>query len=86
MAEREKLKRQKCFSEYKKLGNKVKNLVRKKKEEENFQKLIEPNNNIVSVWSALNVFTKGHRSNSADIPKNLTANVFSNNFLSVSGH
>ena len=84
MAEREKLKRQKCFSEYKKLGNKVKHLVRKKKEEENFQKLREPNNNIVSVWSALNVFTKEHRSTSADIPKNLTANVFNNHFLSVS--
>ena len=30
------------------------------------------------------MFTKGHRSTSADIPKNRTANVFSNHFLSVS--
>ena len=30
------------------------------------------------------MFTKGHRSTSADIPKNLTANVFNNHFLSVS--
>ena len=36
------------------------------------------------MWRALNVFTKGHRSTSADIPKNLTANVFNNHFLSVS--
>ena len=50
----------------------------------NFQKLIERDNSIVSVWRALNVFTKGHRSTSADIPKNLTANVFNNHFLSVS--
>ena len=36
------------------------------------------------MWRALNVFTKEHRSTSADIPKNLTANVFNNHFLSVS--
>ena len=30
------------------------------------------------------MFTKGHRSTSADIPKNLTVNVFNNHFLSVS--
>ena len=30
------------------------------------------------------MFTKGHRSAYADIPKNLTANVFNNHFLSVS--
>ena len=83
MAEKDKLKREKCFSEYKKLRNKVKNLVRKAKKEY-FQKLIERDNNIASVWRALNVFTKGHRSTSADIPKNLTANVFNNHFLSVS--
>ena len=82
MAERDKLKREKCFPEYKKLRNKVKNVVRKAKKEY-FQKLIERDNNIASVWRALNVFTKGHRSTSADILKNLTANVFNNNFLSV---
>ena len=83
MAERDKLKREKCFPEYKKLRNKVKNVVRKAKKEY-FQKLIERDNNIASVWRTLNVFTKGHRSTSADILKNLTANVFNNNFLSVS--
>ena len=36
------------------------------------------------MWRVLNVFTKGHRSTSADILKNLTANVFNNHFLSVS--
>ena len=83
MAKRDKLKRGKCFPEYNKLRNKVKNLVRKAKKEY-FQKLIERDNNIASMWRALNVFTKGHCSTSADIPKNLTANVFNNHFLSVS--
>ena len=83
MAERDKLKKEKCFPEYKKLRNKVKYLVRKARKEY-FQKLIERDNNIASVWRALNVFTKGHRSTFADVPKSLTANVFNNNFLSVS--
>ena len=83
MAVRDELKREKCFPEYKKLRNKVKNLVRKAKKEY-FQKLIERDNNIASVWRALNVFTKGHRSTSADILKYLTANIFNNHFLSVS--
>ena len=39
---------------------------------------------MASAWRALNVFTKGHRSTSADIPKTLTANVFNNHFLFVS--
>ena len=55
-----------------------------RKKEEKIQKLIVRDNNIASVWRALDVFTKGHRSTSADILKNLTANVFNNHFLSVS--
>jgi len=83
MAGRDKLKREKCFPEDKKLKIKINNLVRKAKKEY-FQKLIERDNNTTSVWRALNVFTKGHRSTSADIPKNLTTNIFNNHFLSVS--
>ena len=45
--------------------------------------LLERDNNIASVWRALDVFTKGHRSKSAEVSKNLTANVFNNHFLSV---
>ena len=41
-------------------------------------------NNIASVRRALGVFTKGHRSASADVLKNLTANVFNKHFLSAS--
>ena len=81
MAERDKQKREKCFPEYKKLSKKS---CEKSQKKEYFQKLIERDNNITYVWRALNVFTKGNRSTSADIPKNLTANVFNNHFLSVS--
>ena len=83
MAERDKLKRENVFPEYKKLRNKVTNLVRKAKKEY-FQKLLERDNNIASVWRALGVFTKGYRSTPADVPRNLTANAFNNHFLSVS--
>ena len=56
----------------------------RKAKKEYFQKLTERDNNTASVWRALDVFTKGHRSTSADVPKNLTANVFNNHFLFVS--
>ena len=39
--------------------------------------------NISTVWRALNTFTKGSQSHSADIPKNITADKFNNHFLSV---
>ena len=35
------------------------------------------------MWRSLNTFTKGSQSHSADIPKNLTADKFNNQFLSV---
>ena len=75
MAERDKQKREKRFPEYKKLRNKVKNLVRKA-EKEYFEKLIERDNNIASVSRILNVFTKGHRSTSADIPEESNCKFF----------
>ena len=88
MAERDKLQREKCFPEYKKLGNEVKDLVRKAPPPthppKSIQKLSERDNNIESVWRALDVFTKVHHSSSADIPRNLTANVFINYFLFLS--
>ena len=56
----------------------------RKAKKEYSQKLIERDNNIASVWRVRNVFTKGHRSTSAEIKKNLSANVFNNHFLSVS--
>ena len=65
-----------------KVRNHVNNLVRKAKKEY-FQRLTERDNNIVSVWRALDVFTKGHRSTSADLPKNITATVVNNDILSV---
>ena len=90
MAERDKLQGEKCFPEYKKLSRNIlwekkeKEKEKKEKKREYIQKLIERDNNIASVWRALDVFTKGHRSTSADVPKNLTANIFNNHFLPVS--
>ena len=55
----------------------------RKAKKEYFQKLNERDNNAAAVWRALAVFTKGHLSTSADVPKNLTANVFNNHFLFV---
>ena len=57
--------------------------MREKPQKEYFQKLIERDNNIAAVWRALDVFTKGHRSTSAGVPKNLATNVFNNHFLSM---
>ena len=55
----------------------------RKVKKEYFQKPNERDNNAASVWRALDVFTKGHLSTSADVPKNLTENIFSNHFLFV---
>ena len=56
----------------------------KKAKKECFLKLVDRDNNIASVWRAPNVFAKRHHTTSADIPKNLTANVSNNHFLPVS--
>ena len=45
--------------------------------------MLTEHNNKSSVWWAVDVFPKAHRSTSADVPKNLTANVVSNHFLSI---
>ena len=47
-----------------------------KSQKRNFQKFIERDNNIASVWRALNVFTKGHRSTSADITEKSSCKCF----------
>ena len=72
MAERNKVKTEKCFPEYKKFRNKVFLGSFFEGGGGGGRMLIERDNNIASVWRALNVFTKGYRSTSADISKNLT--------------
>ena len=52
----------------------------RKAKKDYFQKLIERDKNISTVWRALNTFMKGSQSHSADI---LTADKFNNHFLSV---
>ena len=66
MSFRDKLRKNKDLTAYKKQRNKVKSLVRKVKKEY-FQKLITDNNNVTTVWNAINTFirpdkTLGHSS------------------------
>ena len=69
MAARDNLKKEKRFPEYKKLRNKIKNMMRRAKKYY-FQKLIEHEKNISSaVWRGPNAFTKGCRSTVTEIPQ-----------------
>ena len=82
MAKRDKLKRLKRFDDYKKMRNKVKNLVRDAKREY-FNKLVENNTNTKQLWTAINELTRGPKSKiSTSIPQSLSAETFNNYFLS----
>ena len=83
MAERDKLKKSKLFPEYKKMRNKIKNLVRNSKRAL-FNKLIEKNKDTTHLWRALNTFLKSKATALADLPPQLTADVFNQHFMSVS--
>ena len=82
IAARDNNEKEKRFPKYKKLRNQIKNMV-PRANKYYFQKLIEHDKNISSVWRALNAFTKGCRSTSTEIPQNLTVNICNNHFLSV---
>ena len=70
MAERDKLKREKCFPEYKKLRNKVNTFCEKSKNAILPKAPLSVITTIISsVWRALDAFTTGHRSTSVDVPK-----------------
>jgi len=66
MAGEDKLKRSKCFPECKKVRKKVKQLVRKAKKNTSLS--------VITVYYMLDA-PDGHRSTSADVPKNLTRNI-----------
>ena len=83
MAERDKLKQEKQFEEYKKLKNRIKNMITKAKERY-FEKLIEHQKDTSTLWRALNTFTKGSTVSSNNIPNTLTAEMFNDYFISVS--
>ena len=83
MALRDKLKKEKSFTEYKKMRNKVKSMVRLAKKSL-FDKMIKDNRDVSSLWKAINLITKGNGNRSLDTPPNFTANKFNEHFLSVS--
>ena len=83
MALRDKLKKEKCFTEYKTMRNKVKSMVRQAKKSL-FDRLVIDNKDVSLLWKAMNLITKGKGKRSLDTPPNLTANKFNDHFLSVS--
>ena len=81
---RDQLKKHKQFSEYKKVRNKVKNMVRDAKRAY-FNKLAQNTNDVSKIWRALNALTRGQtgKAHSPTIPTHLTADTFNDHFLSV---
>ena len=81
MSDRDRLKKERMFMEYKTARNKVKNVVRNAKKFD-FSKLVENDKDISSVWRALNTFTKKN-SRQKEIPHHFTADTFNDYFLSI---
>ena len=81
MVERDKLNREKSFLENKKLRNKVEKSQKKNTTESSLSMITII---ITYAWRAPDVFTKGRSSTSADVPKNLTSDVFNKHLPSVS--
>jgi exonuclease III len=84
MALRDKLKKDKLFTEYKKQRNKVCDLVRQAKRSL-FQKLVSnETRNVSRLWTAMNEFTKKSRNCHTNKPIPFSPNEFNNHFISVS--
>lgn len=80
MKERDRLKKDKNFIEYKKQRNKIKNMVRDSKRAF-FNKLVETSKDTSKLWRAMNFLIKGQKS--ADIPSHLSPDTFNHHFLSI---
>ena len=80
MAQRDRLRKDKNFADYKRQRNKVKHLVRKAKRAY-FKKLVDEENSTSSIWRALRSITQS--TNSTDIPSCLSPDKFNTHFLSV---
>ena len=78
MRNRDQLKKDKKFGEYKKQRNKVKYLVRSAKKAY-FNKLIENNRDTATLWRAINTIIKGKMA--PQIPDHLTADEFNEHFM-----
>ena len=82
VSDRDRLKKERTFSENKTARNKVRNLVGNV-QKLYLRKLVENNKDISSVWRALNTFTKGTHSRQKEIPHQFTADAFNDYFLSI---
>ena len=82
MSDRDRLKKERMFTEYKIACNKVKNLVRNANKLY-FRRLVKNYKAISSVWRALNTFTRGTNSRQKEIPHHFTASAFNDYFLSI---
>jgi hypothetical protein len=81
MKERDKAKKQKKFSEYRILRNKVSTLVRDAKKRY-FSKMINENYDTVHLWRAMNAITNKTRNTNPRYSQVHSANTFNNFFLS----
>ena len=79
MEDRDRLKKNRLFDEYKKKRNVVKYLIRKSKRNF-FEKLIEDKSNTASIWKAIRQLTKP---SSPDVDCNISANAFNNHFTDI---
>ena len=83
MSDRDRLKKERMFTEYKTARNKVRNLVRNAKKLD-FRKFVENNKDISSVLRALNTFTKKEPTlDRKKNPHHFTADAFNDYFLSI---
>ena len=83
MSDRDWLKKERMFTEYKTAHNKVLKISCQKCKQIIFMRLMENNKDISSVWRALNTFTKGTDSRQKENPHHFTAAAFNDYFLSI---
>ena len=82
MSDRDRLKKESMFTEYKTARIKVKNIVRNANKLY-LSKLVKNKKDISSVWRSLNTFTKETHSRQKEIPHHFTADAFNDYILSI---
>ena len=82
MAERDRLKKAKNYTDYKKVRNQLKNMVRNSKRAY-FNKVAGAEDNVRSIWQAMNTFIGRQKNSKSAIPSNLSAEDFNDFFVSI---
>ena len=80
MSDRDRLKKERMFTEHKIERNKIKKILSEMQINCILGDLWKTN---ISVWRALNTFTKGTHSRQKEIPHHFTASAFNDYFLSI---